>query len=143
MSIFLRSDPSKVILISAKTRLKEVFHIGTMWKLLFDTLDDPHCLAKWGLARDSNISVSDMLYVFATADMVKEGGTNSQGPDVDRIKPRNLIAMDASFFDYVFVSKSGIPHVENTIDLTDRGALFHELGCIVDLIEKKFTIDLS
>ena len=140
LAIFSRSDPLNAVVISAKTRLKEVFHIGTMWKLLFDTIDDKHCLNKWGLSAPAGPDVSRVLYVFATADMVREGGRNSQGPDVERDTPRNLIAMDASFFDYVFVSKTGIAHVENKISLSERGALFHELGCLVDLIKLKFPI---
>ena len=143
LSIFARSNPLNAIAISAKTRLKEVFHVGTMWKMLFDTLDDAHCLSKWQLTPATKESIEDVLYVFATADMVHKGGRNSQGPDVERPLPRNLIAMDASFFDYVFVSKTGIPHVENQIQLGHRGALFHELGCLIDLIEQKFGIDLS
>jgi len=43
MTIFSRSNPHNAIVISAKTRLKEVFHIGTMWKMFFDMLGDPHC----------------------------------------------------------------------------------------------------
>jgi len=72
--------------------------------------------------------------------MVKEGGRKSQGPDVEREEPRNLIAMDASFFDYVFVSKSDIPHVSATLELPDKEALFHELGCLWNLVEQKFGI---
>ena len=75
--------------------------------------------------------------------MVAKGGRKTQGSDVERPQPRNLIAMDASFFDYVFVSKTGIPHVANTIALGTRGALFHELGCLTKLIEQKFLIDLT
>lgn len=142
-TIFSRRDDSKAILISAKTRLKEVFHIGTMWKIIFDMLGDDYCKQKWGLQQDGTESVKDILYVFATADMVATGGARSQGGDVERATPRNLIAMDASFFDYVFVSKTGIGHVENTITLGMRGALFHELGCLVDLIEQKFAITLG
>lgn len=142
-AVFSREDCLNAIVISAKTRLKEVFHIGTMWKMLFDTLGDMHCLRKWELSRDSNNDVSKILYVFATADMVAEGGRETQGPDVERDEPRNLIAMDASFFDYVFVSKTGIAHVEDRIMLGTRGALFHELGCLVDLIEQKFGIRLT
>lgn len=142
LAIFSRSQPLNAIVISAKTRLKEVFHIGTMWKLLFDTLGDQHCLDKWGLNSAVDMKDAEILYVFATADMVREGGRNSQGPDVERDEPRNLIAMDASFFDYVFVSKTGIPHVGDSIDPSERGALFHELGCLIDLTEKKFGIDV-
>lgn len=140
--VFSREDCLNAIIISAKTRLKEVFHIGTMWKMLFDTLGDKHCQEKWALTRERNDDVSKLLYVFATADMVAAGGRETQGPDVERAEPRNLIAMDASFFDYVFVSKTGIAHVENHIALGTRGALFHELGCLVDLIEQKFGASL-
>jgi hypothetical protein len=142
-TVFSRDDPFSAIVISAKTRLKEVFHIGTMWKLLFDIISDDYCLKKWGLSRESTHDIEKALYVFATADMVAEGGRETQGPDVERAQPRNLIAMDASFFDYVFVSKTGIAHVENTLTLGTRGALFHELGCLVELIEQKFAIDLD
>jgi len=142
LTVFSRSDPQNAIIISAKTRLKEVFHIGTMWKLLFDSIGDAHCEQKWGFTSHVNQPLSSMLYVFVTADMVAAGGRNTQGPDVERAQPRNLIAMDASFFDYVFVSKTGIPHVENSIGLGERGALFHELGCLIDLIRQKFSIEL-
>jgi hypothetical protein len=141
--VFSRKDCLDAIVISAKTRLKEVFHIGTMWKLLFDMVGDKRSHEKWGLTREAEDDVSKLLYVFATADMVAEGGRNTQGPDVERAQPRNLIAMDASFFDYVFVSKTGIAHVENSIALGKRGALFHELGCLVDLIEQKFKINIK
>ena len=139
-AVYCREDCLNAIIISAKTRLKEVFHIGTMWKILFDILGDQRSQEKWGLTRDVDADVSKILYVFATADMVAEGGRKTQGPDVERPEPRNLIAMDASFFDYVFVSKTGIAHAENEIALGTRGALFHELGCLVVLIEQKFAI---
>ena len=139
-TIFRRSNPLDAIVISAKTRLKEVFHIGTMWKMLFDCISDPHCLAKWGMSRVTNDDISRVLYTFATADMVAKGGRKTQGPDVERTTPRNLIAMDASFFDYVFVSKTGIAHVENSLTLGTRGALFHEMGCLIELIEQKFGV---
>jgi len=74
MSIFLRSDPLNAIAISAKTRLKEVFHIGTMWKLFFDIADDSYCLDKWGLESNAGTDLSNVLYLFATADMVNTGG---------------------------------------------------------------------
>jgi hypothetical protein len=52
--------------------------------------------------------------------------------------------MDASFFDYVFVSKTGISHVSNTLKLSGiREALFHELGCLIDMTEQKFGITLG
>jgi hypothetical protein len=142
-AIFSRSDPLNAIVISAKTRLKEVFHIGTMWKILFDTLNDEHCLKKWGMTANTNKSMANVLYTFATADMVNSGGSKTQGPDVEREEPRNLIAMDASFFDYVFVSKTGIGHVSNQISPNERGSLFHELGCLVSLVEQKFSISLA
>src|SRR3990172_210183 len=47
-SVFRRTEPTDAILVSGKTRLKEVFHIGTMWKLLFDMIGDARSLAKWG-----------------------------------------------------------------------------------------------
>jgi hypothetical protein len=141
--VFSREDCLNAIVISAKTRLKEIFHIGTMWKMLFDILGDKQSQEKWQLSRDVNDDVSKILYVFATADMVAQTGRKTQGGDVERPEPRNLIAMDASFFDYVFVSKTGIAHVENNIALGTRGALFHELGCLVDLIEQKFAIHFT
>lgn len=141
MAIFARDNPLNAIVISAKTRLKEVFHIGTMWKIFFDMIDDQYSLEKWGLKSNVGLEISDTLYLFATADMVNKGGKKSQGPDVERDQPRNLIAMDASFFDYVMVSKSGIPHVSKSLDLKKpRESLFHELGCLIDLIEQKFNI---
>jgi hypothetical protein len=141
-AIFSRDNPLDAIVISAKTRLKEVFHVGTMWKILFDMIGDEYCERKWGLV--SRGSLNEMLYCFATADMIPTGGTNTQGPDVERDFPRNLIAMDASFFDYVFVSKSNISHVSTSLQASSpREALFHELGCIVDLIEQKFSIRLD
>jgi hypothetical protein len=187
LCIFARSNPHNAIVLSGKTRLKEVFHIGTMWKILFDMLDDGYCLKKWGLERvESPIeaeaalsarvelastaegefwleeppaevepttkaiasagaaSTKEILYVFATADMIPPGGAKTQGPDVERDAPRNLIAADASFFDYVFVSKTGIPHVSRTVDYPGpREALFHELGCLFDLIEQKFGVEPS
>src|SRR6185503_15231338 len=114
---------SNAIVVSAKTRLKEIFHVGTMWKLLFDMLDDDYCLDKWGLSGPTG--EIKMRYVFATADNIPAGGKQTQGPDVERAEVRNLIAMDASFFDYVFVSKSGIDHVSPTLNVSlGREALF-------------------
>jgi hypothetical protein len=139
LAVWRRSDPGDAIVVSAKTRLKEVFHVGTMWKLFFDMLDDDYCQEKWGL--EGPEGASKMRYVFATADNVPKGGSKTQGGDVERDEVRNLIAADASFFDYVFVSKSGIPHVSGTLDLdSGREALFHELGCLVGMIEQQFGI---
>ena len=136
-AIWRRSRPGDAVVVSAKTRLKEIFHVGTMWKLLFDTIGDDHCLEKWELQGPT--STPEMSYVFATADNIPSGGTRTQGPDVERDEVRNLIAMDASFFDYVFVSKSGIGHVSSSLDVAGgREALFHELGCLVQLIEQRF-----
>jgi hypothetical protein len=141
-SIFSRKDPTVAIAISAKTRLKEVFHIATMWKMLLDTIGDEHCENKWGLT--SNGALKDVTYCFATADMIPPKGNKTQGPDVEREAPRNLIAMDASFFDYVFVSKADIGHVARTLQFRapQKEALFHELGCLIDLIKQKFGIAL-
>jgi hypothetical protein len=137
--IWRRSRPADAIVVSAKTRLKEIFHIGTMWKLFFDMLDDEYCLEKWGL--EGPPESPEMLYVFATADNIPSGGRRTQGPDVERQEVRNLIAMDASFFDYVFVSKSGIGHVSGELSLRHgREALFHELGCLIGLVEQKFQL---
>lgn len=141
-AIFSRSNPRKAIIVSAKTRLKEVFHVGTMWKLLFDMIEDEYCAKKWGVT--SSGSTSEMKYCFATADMIPPGGKKTQGPDVERDEVRNLIAMDASFFDYVFVSKADIPHVSKELNLTaGRETLFHELGCLIDLIEQTFGISME
>lgn len=140
--IFSRSDPFNAVIVNAKTRLKEIFHVGTMWKLFFDMLDDTHCLKKWGLERVVDTSLDGLEYVFATADMVPEGGVKTQGGDVERDQPRNLIAVDASFFDYVFVSKQGIGHVANTLSFSGpRESLFHELGCLLDLVAQKFSLN--
>jgi hypothetical protein len=137
LAIWRRSRPADAVIVSAKTRLKEIFHVGTMWKLLFDMLGDDYCLDKWGLQGPE--PPPEMLYVFATADNIPSGGTRTQGPDVERDDVRNLIAMDASFFDYVFVSKSGIGHVSGNLSLAKgREALFHELGCLVSLVEQRF-----
>lgn len=137
LCVFSRTQPTTAIIVSAKTRLKEVFHIGTMWKLFFDMIGDAPVLAKWGLT--SSQEARDILYVFATADMIAKGGTRTQGPDVERAEPRNLIAADASFFDYVFVSKHGIGHVSPILNKAGgRESLFHELGSIFDLIEQHF-----
>lgn len=141
-AIYSRENPSCAIVMSAKTRLKEVFHVGTMWKILFDMAGDDYCEKKWDLR--SSGSTSEVNYCFATADMIPAGGAKTQGPDVERDKPRNLIAMDASFFDYVFVSKTGIGHVASKLNIAStREALFHELGCLVDMIEQKFGLDLA
>jgi hypothetical protein len=139
LALWRRSDPADAIVVSAKTRLKEVFHVGTMWKLFFDMLDDEYCQAKWGLKGPEE--ASQMRYVFATADNVPKGGSKTQGGDVERDEVRNLIAVDASFFDYVFVSKSGISHVATSLDVRPgREALFHELGCLISLVEQQFGI---
>ena len=137
LCVFSRSAVAQGIVASAKTRLKEVFHIGPMWKMLFDMIGDEYCLNKWGF--NANSTRPEVAYVFATADMIPPGGTKTQGPDVERDEVRNLIAFDASFFDYVFVSKQGISHVATKLDLSGpREALFHEMGCILDLIDQKF-----
>lgn len=141
-AIFDRADPTNAIVISAKTRLKEVFHVGTMWKLLFDMVGDAYCEHKWGLEAAGDRSRIE--YCFATADMIPPKGNKTQGPDVEREAPRNLIAMDASFFDYVFVSKFGISHVAKRLEYGGaREALFHELGCLLELIEQKFGLVLG
>lgn len=134
--------PPYAIVVSAKTRLKEVFHIGTMWSLLLAIMSDEYCLQKWNLK--TNASVEDLAsisYVFATADMIPETGERTQGADVGRTEVRNLIAMDAAFFDYVFVAKpkQGYVHIADSLDMEQgREALFHQLGCLLDLIEQKF-----
>ncbi|MMZ49039.1 hypothetical protein D1872_107250 [compost metagenome] len=146
LCVFSRSNPFNAIVVNAKTRLKEIFHIGTMWKIFFDMIDDDYLLNKWGLRKDPalpSVLSTNMHYVFITADMIKTDGTNTQGGDVERDDVRNLIAMDASFFDYVFVSKQNISHVSNSIDInSEREALFHELGCLLDMINQKFNINI-
>lgn len=138
--VFARSNPLNAIIVSAKTRLKEVFHVGTMWKLIFDMIGDAHCEKKWGSVHTEQLKKA--LYCFATADMIPPGGERTQGPDIERDDPRNLIKMDASFFDYVFVSKPNIGHVARTLDIgAGREALFHELGCIVNLVQQKFALE--
>jgi hypothetical protein len=140
LAIWQRGDPGNAIIVSAKTRLKEIFHIAVMWKMLFDSIGDPHLMAKWNLTGPS--SSSDMTMVFVTADMVPPGAARTQGGDVERGEVRNLIAMDASFMDYVFVSKTGIGHVSPTLDYSaGRETLFHELGALFDLIQQKFGIE--
>lgn len=137
MCIFSRRDPTKAIIISAKTRLKEVFHVGTMWALFFEMLKDPYCQQKWNLK--SSLTEADMHYVFATSDSIKANTENSQGPDLKPTGVRNLIKADASFFNYVFVSKNDLPYVSTTLNMKNgREALFHELGCLLDLIEQKY-----
>jgi len=145
LTIFSRTHPERAIIVNAKTRLKEVFHIGTMWAMFFDLLNDQPGLERWGLKRRLTMPTNNMLYVFATADLISEKGSRTQGPDIRPDGVRNLLAADASFFDYVFVSKRGISHVSNSLDLRQgREALFHELGCLLDLIEQQFGgIDFS
>jgi hypothetical protein len=139
MSIFSRRDPLNAIVISAKTRLKEVFHVGTMWAMFFKMLNEPTLLRKWSISRVSAESTERTIYSFATADMIPPGGRKTQGGDVERGEIRNLIKMDASFFDYVFVSKPNISHVARTLKFEGfREGLFHELGCLIDLIFQKF-----
>lgn len=141
LCIFSRKNPLNAILVSAKTRMKEVWHIVTMWKLFFDMIGDECCYTKWGLTGPAE-SLDEMLYVGATADMISTKGTNTQGADVERDKEvRNLIGVDASFLDYTFVSKANIPHVADTLEYPgEREALFHELGCLLDLVAQKFGI---
>lgn len=137
--IFSRDNPGRAIIASAKTRLKEVFHVGTMWKILFDMIGDEYCEKKWSL--NTGGSTKNMHYIFVTSDSIREGGTNSQGPDLKLEGVRNLLAADASFFDYVFVSKNKLNYVSGSLDLSGkRERLFHELGCILDLILQKFNL---
>ena len=45
--------------------------------------------------------------------------------------------------EYVFVSKRGIPHLASTLSLGQRReAMFHELGCLLDLVQQKFNVDI-
>jgi len=135
--IFRRDDPERCVIVNAKTRLKEVFHIGTMWALLFDIMTDPVLRKRFGIVADLPLNRRKARYVFATADSVNSKGERTQGCDVERDEPRNLIKMDALFFDYVFVSKEGIGHVATELEpKRTREAVFHELGCIIDLIDE-------
>ncbi len=137
LCVFRRDDPERCVIVNAKTRLKEVFHIGTMWALLFDIMTDPVLRQRFGVVADQPLDRRKARYVFATADSVNTGGERTQGCDVERDAPRNLIKMDALFFDYVFVSKEGIGHVARELDTTRaREAVFHELGCIIDLVDQ-------
>ena len=137
LCIFRRDDPERCVIVNAKTRLKEVFHIGTMWALLFDIMTDPVLRTRFGMVADQALDRRKARYVFATADSVNSGGAKTQGADVERDAPRNLIKMDALFFDYVFVSKEGIGHVARELNTHQtREAVFHELGCIIDLIDE-------
>lgn len=139
-AIWRRDAPDDAIVGSAKTRLKEIFHIGTMWKLFFDMIDDPAAKQKWGLVAAG--PTTNMDYVFATADLIGGKAERSQGPDISDSGVRNMIKFDASFFDYVFVSKSGT-QMSSTLDLAaGRETLFHELGCLVDLTAQKFALAL-
>lgn len=135
-AIFSRRNPERAIALSAKTRLKEVFHIGTMWKLFFDTIGDPVSLEKWSLRGHS--SKPQISYCFATADMIPEGGAKTQGPDVPcDSDARNLIQMDASFFDYVYVSKTG-SKIASAVNIraNKKEGLFHSMGCLIDHINQ-------
>ncbi len=137
LCVFRRDDPERCVIVNAKTRLKEVFHIGTMWALLFDIMTDPVLRKRFGVVAEKPLDRRKARYVFATADSVNTGGARTQGCDVEREAPRNLIKMDALFFDYVFVSKEGIGHVARELDAKRvREAVFHELGCIIDLIDQ-------
>lgn len=146
--IFSRSKPTNAIIVSAKTRLKEVFHLITMWKLFFDMVGDDHCGQKWNLKWPSSSRLDGTMYVAATADMIPKTGKRTQGPDVERKHLRPLIAADASFVDYAFVSKprgtepDQLEHVADALALRgQREAPFHELGCLLDLIAQKFDLD--
>ncbi|MGA2795875.1 MAG: hypothetical protein ABSE69_20690, partial [Roseiarcus sp.] len=77
LSIFERENPHNAIVVNAKTRLKEVFHIGTMWSILFDMIGDQYCMDKWNLQSNVSGPLDDVLYVFATADMVNAGGNKT------------------------------------------------------------------
>lgn len=137
LCVYRRDDPERCVVVNAKTRLKEVFHIGTMWALLFDIMTDPELRKRFGIVADKPLDRRKARYVFATADSVNTDGAKTQGGDVERDEPRNLIKMDALFFDYVFVSKEGIGHVAKKLDASGtREAVFHELGCLVDLIDQ-------
>lgn len=137
LCVFRRDDPERCVIVNAKTRLKEVFHIGTMWALLFDIMTDPVLRNRFGVVADNPLDRRKARYVFATADSVNSAGERTQGCDVEREAPRNLIKMDALFFDYVFVSKEGIGHVARELNpRRTREAVFHELGCIIELIDQ-------
>ena len=46
LAVFSRTDPLNAVVVNAETRLKKVFHTGTMWALTFDNIGDTHCLTK-------------------------------------------------------------------------------------------------
>jgi hypothetical protein len=154
LCIFSRRNQCNAIMVSGKTRLKEIFHIAVMWKLLLETVDDRYCQRKWGLEpitiqpideEPPRLVTDEILYVFATADMISSEGVRTQGADVERPEVRNLIAMDAAFMDYVFVSKSHerAAHISNVLNYgVGREALFHELGCLLNLVQQKFGLNL-
>jgi hypothetical protein len=140
LCIFNWKDQTQAIVINAKTRLKEIFHVGTLWKILFDISKDEVLMRRWGFSPPAR-RLDAVCYCFATADMIPRGGVKTQGPDVDVDDPRNLIKMDASFFDWVFVSKSGIGHTGKGIDGSlERKNFFHELASVYDLIEHWFKV---
>lgn len=99
LTVFEFDNPLNAIMVNAKTRLKEIFHVGTMWKLFFDIASSEELLRKWELGSKAR-DLDEVLYCFATADLVPPGGTRSQGPDVEVKDPRNLLKVDASFFDF-------------------------------------------
>lgn len=140
LCIFRYEDQTQAIVLNAKTRLKEISHIGALWSILEDIAKDESMMKKWGIVPPAR-KLKDVAYCFATADMIPPGRKKTQGPDIERDKPRNLIRMDAAFFDWFFVSKSGIKHTGKSIgeDL-ERTTLFHELATIYDLIEHKFKV---
>jgi hypothetical protein len=150
LCIFSRTNQCNAIMVSGKTRLKEIFHIAVMWKFLLDAVDDRYCQRKWGLEPTTiqpigeelpRLVTDEILYVFATADMISSEGVRTQGGDVERPDVRNLIAMDAAFMDYVFVSKSNekAQHISASLNYGGgREALFHEMGCLLDLVQQKF-----
>lgn len=144
LCIFRRSNPTDAIIVSAKTSLKQTFHQATMYKLFFDCFKYPEAQRIWGLYPNDGTDVTkNMLYVFTTADMIKTTGHNTEGPDIERDEVRNLIKLDSSFFDYTFVSKRNIQHVSKTLTYGgDREALFHEMGCLLDLVKQKFTLTI-
>jgi hypothetical protein len=142
--IFDWGNPSKAIMINAKTRLKEIFHIGTMWKLIFDISKKKELMEEWGMEGEPR-KLDDVLYCFATADLRVAGKERSQGPDIEVQDQRNLIKVDSSFFDFVFVSKPGpIRNVQDTIPRNiERKCFFHNLGAVYDLIEGHFKVEIA
>ncbi len=123
MAIFRRSDPTDAILVNAKINFKTA-KLSVNERKNFDALRSS---SAGGVA-------SNMLYVFATADT---------GSELDRQKIRNDTEIIGSYFDYSFVAKTDNEHVASNLAYGGRKeSLFHELGCLMDLIQQKFKLEI-